>query len=251
MQTLMDILVIARRDLIRAVREKSRFYASVVRPVIWLFLLGTGLRGGFASQLPPGLDMRQFIFPGMIAMNILFAGVQSGVSIIWDREFGFLKEIMVAPVSRLSIAWGKTLSGSLTALLQGGIVLALFPFLSLRLAADRILIALPAMFVVALTVTSLGILLAARMRSFEGFGTVNNFIVMPMFFLSGAMYPTSGIPGWLKAITALNPLTYGVDLLRGVVLGLQARYALDLAVLLACAALVLGAAAVLFQREGR
>jgi ABC-2 type transport system permease protein len=250
MTAIMDSLIIAKRDIIRTLRQKSQLYGSVVRPVIWLFLLGTGLRGSLA-HLPQGINMQQFIFPGMIAMNILFAGVMAGTTIIWDREFGFLKEILVAPVSRTSIAFGKALSGSTVATFQGLIVLVMFPLLKVHLSISQIFFTLLAMFTVALAVTSIGILLAAKMTSFEGFGTINNFIVMPLFFLSGAMYPLDRIPAWLRFLTRINPLTYGVDLLRGIVLHYKSNYGLDVAVLLLFAGSVLSVAVYLFNQEGK
>jgi ABC-2 type transport system permease protein len=248
---LMDSLIIAKRDILRTLRQRSQLYGSIVRPVIWLFLLGTGLRGAGFQNLPLGLNVQQFIFPGMIAMNILFAGVQSGTSIIWDREFGFLKEILVAPVSRTSIAFGKTLSGSLVASFQGLVVMALFPLLGLKITIIQLLLTLAAMFIVALSVTAIGILIAVRMTSFEGFGTINNFLVMPLFFLSGAMFPLDRAPQWLRLITSFNPLTYGVNLLRGTVLGLPATYWLDIAVITGFSALILSIAVYLFHQEGK
>lgn len=250
MQLLHDLAIIAKRDLIRTFRHKVQIYGSVVRPVIWLFLLGTGLRGGY-TQLPSGVNLQQFIFPGMIAMNILFGGIQSGTSIIWDREFGFLKEIMVAPVSRMAIALGKTLGGSVIAWLQGLIVLSFFPLLGLSLSLAQLLLTLAAMFLVAFAVTAIGILLAVRMTTFEGFGTIDNFLVMPMFFLSGAMYPTDRIPEWLKCLVGLNPLSYGVNLLRGIILQYEANFGLDIAVLTLFTLSVLSGAVYLFNREGR
>lgn len=250
MKLIHDLLIIAKRDLIRTFRHKVQIYGSIARPVIWLFLLGTGLRGGY-SQLPSGVNLQQFIFPGMIAMNILFGGIQSGTSIIWDREFGFLKEIMVAPVSRMAIAFGKTLSGSVIAWLQGLIVLAFFFILGLSLSLFQLIQTLAAMFLVALAVTAIGILLAVRMTTFEGFGTINNFLVMPMFFLSGAMYSTDRIPEWLKYLVGLNPLSYGVNLLRGIVLKYEANFGLDIAVLTLFTLSILSGAIYLFNREGR
>jgi ABC-2 type transport system permease protein len=216
----MDSMIIAKRDLLRTLRQRSQLYGSIVRPIIWLFLLGAGLRGAGFQNLPQGLNVQQYIFPGMIAMNILFAGIQSGTSIIWDREFGFLKEILVAPVSRTS-------------------------------SIVQILLTLAAMFILSLAVTAIGILIAVRMTSFEGFGTINNFLVMPIFFLSGAMYPLDRAPQWLRLITSFNPLTYGVNLLRGTVLGLPANYGLDIAVIIGFSALILSIAVYLFHQEGK
>lgn len=248
MNWLTDSLIIAERDIIRTLRQKNQLYGAIARPVIWLFLLGTGLRNGFTG-LPLGINLQQYAFPGIIAMNILFSGVMSGASIIWDREFGFLKEIKVAPVSRTAIICGKVLSGSIVATFQGLIVLILFPFLNLDLSAGQIILTVIAAVVLAIAATSLGVMLAARISSIEGFGTINNFLVMPLFFLSGALYPTTNIPEWLKYLTYFNPFTYGVDLLRGIVLNLNSYYLFDLAELILFIAVILIIAVHFFYQE--
>jgi len=250
MRLINESLIIAKRDIIRSFRQNSQLYSSIVRPIIWLFLLGSGLRSSF-SAMPGGYNYMQYIFPGMLAMNILFAAVQSATSIIWDREFGFLKEIMVAPVYRLSIVFGKTLSGSVIALMQGIIVLILFPFLGLKLSVIQIFLALAAMFYLAIAVTSIGVLIATRMRSFEGFGTINNFIVMPLFFLSGAMYPLKNIPVWLKTLVFANPITYGVNILRGIILKVPENYFLSIGILSFISAVFITISVYLFSFEGK
>jgi ABC-2 type transport system permease protein len=247
---LADSLTIVHRDVIRTFRQKSQLYGSIARPLIWLFLLGNGLRGSFTA-LPGGFNYVQYIFPGMLAMNVLFASIMAGTSIIWDREFGFLKEILVAPVSRLSIVMGKTVSGSVTALIQGTIVLAFFPLLGLKLSPPQIGLTILAMWLMALAICSLGVLIASRMTSFEGFGTVNNFVVMPLFFLSGAMYPLQNLPHWLKLLVHANPVTYGVNLLRGVILGLPGDHLLSIVVITAFTMLVSAVSVLLFTLEGK
>ncbi len=249
-QLLSDSLSIVRRDVIRTFRQKSQLYGSIVRPLIWLFLLGNGLRGSF-SALPGNVNYVQFIFPGMLVMNVLFASIMAGTSIIWDREFGFLKEIMVAPISRAAIVLGKTVSGSVTALLQGTIVLALFPLLRLRLTPLQVALSVLAMWLTALAICSLGVLIASRMTSFEGFGTVNNFVVMPLFFLSGAMYPIQRLPGWLKVLVHANPVTYSVNLLRGIILRLPGDPLLGISVILAFTLVVSSVSVLLFTLEGK
>ena len=251
MSTLLaDSLTIVRRDVIRTLRQKSQIYGSIARPLVWLFLLGNGLRGSFTA-LPGRVNYVQFIFPGMLAMNVLFASIMAGTSIIWDREFGFLKEIMVAPVSRVSIVIGKTVSGSVNALLQGTIVLSFFPLLGLRLTPLQILLTILGMWLMALAICALGVLIASRMTSFEGFGTVNNFVVMPLFFLSGAMYPIHNLPHWLTFLVHANPVTYGVNLLRGVVLRLPGNHLLSIAVILLFTMLVSSVSVFLFSLEGK
>jgi ABC-2 type transport system permease protein len=147
-------------------------------------------------------------------MNLIFSAMLSTISIIWDREFGFLKEILVAPIPRSSIVLGKALSGSTIAFIEGLFVLAFAPVIKIHIPLVNLLLLLPLMFLIAFVCTSLGIAIAARMTSFEGFGVISNFIIMPMFFLSGAMFPIDNLPHWINFIVRFNPLTYGVDLLR-------------------------------------
>ncbi|MHB1376735.1 MAG: ABC transporter permease [Candidatus Humimicrobiaceae bacterium] len=243
----LDSIAIAKRDIIRSFRQKSQLYGSIVRPVIWLFIMGTGLRGSFNA--PEGFTYTQYIFPGMIVMNILFASIMTGTTIIWDREFGFLKEIMVAPMSRTSIVFGKALSGSIVATIQGIIVLAFFPLVGLHLSIMQIILTILGIFIIALSITSLGIMMAARMTSFEGFGTINNFVVMPLFFLSGAMYPIDRVPSWLKPFIYINPVTYAVNLLRGIDLKIKTSYLTDLGVIIIFAFIILSITTFIFVKD--
>lgn len=210
------VYMIWRRDLIRHSRDRVRLLSSVVRPVLWLLIMGMGLKGSFNIY---GISYAHFIFPGIIAMNLIFAAMQSTISIIWDREFGFLKEILVAPISRTSIVLGKTLSGSTVAFFEGVFVLAFAPLIKINIAWPSLLALMPLIFFIAFVCTTLGIVVAARMTSFEGFGVISNFIIMPMFFLSGALFPLENLPPWISLIVRINPLTYGVDLLRRTALG--------------------------------
>jgi ABC-2 type transport system permease protein len=189
-----------------------------MRPVLWLLVMGTGLRAAFNVH---GISYTHFIFPGIIAMNLIFAAMISTISIIWDREFGFLREILVAPIPRSSIVLGKALSGSTVAFIEGLFVLAFAPFIKIHIPLANLLLLLPLMFLIAFACTSLGIVIAARMTSFEGFGVISNFVIMPLFFLSGAMFPIDNLPRWINFIVRFNPLTYGVDILRWNTLGFK------------------------------
>jgi ABC-2 type transport system permease protein len=203
------------RDVKKFWRERSRLLGGIARPILWLLILGSSLKPVVSNTaLTGGHDYTQYIFPGVIALTLIFAAMQSAMSIIWDREFGFLKEVLAAPVSRLSIIIGKILGGATQATLQGLITMCFAPLIGLWPTPLMIVEMVVIMFMVSFALTALGVVVASRMSSFEGFGTVSNFIVMPMYFLSGAIYPTSSAPDWMKPLIAINPLSYGVDALR-------------------------------------
>jgi len=209
------------RDTIKFWRERSRLWGGVARPILWLIILGTSLRPTVSAESLNGAsDYTHFIFPGVIGLTLIFSAMQSAMSIIWDREFGFLKEVLAAPVPRLSIILGKCLGGATQATLQGLITLVFAPLIGLWIPITGILVLIPTMFLIAFALTALGVVIASRMTSFEGFGTISNFVVMPMYFLSGAIYPLTNVPGWIKALTIINPLGYGVDLLRHISIGI-------------------------------
>jgi ABC-2 type transport system permease protein len=242
-----------QRDLKKFWRERSRLFGGVARPILWLLILGTGLK----AAINPGslgadttVDYTQYIFSGVIGLTLIFAALQSATSIIWDREFGFLKEVMAAPVSRLSILVGKALGGATQATLQGIITLAFAPLIGLWLSPLTIVELVLAMFLVAFSLTALGVVIASRMTSFEGFGTISNFVVMPMYFLSGAIYPTANAPLWLRPLIIFNPLSYGVDALRHISIGTGAfPLAFDLVFLVVFAVVMMAVALPLFNKE--
>jgi len=206
------IYVLVIRELIKFFRERARLISTLARPVIWLFLVG----GGMSRLVTPGegVSYIQFIFPGILGMTILFSSIFSSISIIWDKEFGLMKEILVAPVSRLSIVIGKALSGTIVSSIQSAIILMLFPLLGIKMGALSILYVIAIAFLLSFTISSLGIIIATFYDSFESFSAIMNFIVMPMFFLSGAMYPVNKLPEILNYISQINPLTYGIDALK-------------------------------------
>lgn len=206
------IYVIVARELKKFIREKSRLFSAIARPLLWLFIVGAGI-----SRLVPhnaGVPYNQFIFPGIIGMTILFSSIFSSISIIWDKEFGFMKEILVAPVSRLSIVVGKALSGTIVSTIQAAIILALFPLLGFSLGVMQIVWVLFICASVSFCISAFGIVLASFYDSYESFSVIMNFIIMPMFFLSGAMYPVKLLPDILQVAAKANPLTYGVDALK-------------------------------------
>jgi ABC-2 type transport system permease protein len=214
---LLVIYVVCLRELKKFMRQRSRILGTLARPVIWLVLVGMGISPLVTARGP--VSYQQFIFPGILGMTILFASIFSAISIVWDREFGFLKEMLVAPISRTSIVLGKALAGTLISTLQAAILALLLPVLGLSVSLWQILLLLMLSALVSFALTSLGIVVASFLSNFEGFNIIMNFMIMPMFFLSGAMYPVGLLPGWLKLFTYINPLTYGVDGFKNVLLG--------------------------------
>jgi ABC-2 type transport system permease protein len=221
--SLRAVYIIWYRDVIRYLRDRFRLVASLAQPVLYLVIFGTGLssslgggRGGFGGG---ALDYKQFLYGGIIGMSILFISIFSGMSIVWDREFGFLKEILVAPINRSAVAVGKTLGGATQAMVQGLILLLLAPVAGVKLTALSVVELLPLMAVMSFALTAMGVALAARMRSMQGFQGVMNFLMMPLFFLSGALFPLKGLPAWMDVLTHLDPMAYGVDPVRKVILG--------------------------------
>ena len=219
MRELKAIYMLWLRDLKRYWYDKVRIIASLGQPLLFLFVLGTALSPSF--QGPGGMKFSEFIFPGIIAMTVLFTSIFSAISIVWDREFGFLKEVLVAPVSRWAIVIGKAAGGATVAVLQGCLMLILAPLVGIALTPFIITCSIIGMFFIALAMTGLGILIAARMKEMEGFQMVVNFLIMPIFFLSGALFPLDRLPEWLTILTRLDPLTYGVDLLRAMIIGVH------------------------------
>ena len=200
------------REMKHFFRAKGRVFGSLATPFFWLAFVGIGLS---SSLYPKYLD---FISPGIIAMTLLFTSTFSGVSVIWDKQFGFMKEILVAPVSRNTVVLGKMLGGVSIALLQGLCVLFLSTVLGVKIWWKGIPLAIIAMFLISASFVCFGLIFAAKMEDPHGFQVVLNFIVMPMFFLSGALFPINRIPTWLKILTRLNPFTYAVDSLRACLL---------------------------------
>jgi len=210
------VLILWLRDVKRYTREGSRILAMLGQPVLYLLIMGQGLRATFKVGIP-GFDYLEFVYPGVIGMSVLFTAVFSAVSIIWDRQFGFLKEVLVAPVPRAAIAMGKALGGSTTASMQGIILLVLAPLAGVSLGFVQVIAIVGLMFIMAFAVASLGTLVAARMETMEGFHLVTNFLTLPMFLLSGAFFPLSTAPAWMQPLMRLDPVYYGVDALRNVI----------------------------------
>ncbi len=223
------VYVIWYRDLLRWWRDRQRILPSIVQPILYLFVFGVGLgsamggglggaRGGALPAGAQGLQYTTFMYPGILAMSVLFTAIFSAMSIVWDREFGFLKEIQVAPISRTSVAVGKALGGSTVAMLQASLLLVLAPFVGVQLDLPTVLALLGLMFLLAFTLSAFGVAIASKMRTMEGFQVIMNFVMMPLLFLSGAFFPVTGLPLWLAVLTRVDPAAYAVDAIRRVVL---------------------------------
>ncbi len=209
------IYVLWLRQLKRYIRSRSRIIGSLGQPVLFLVALGFGL--GPVFQKAGQGDYIQFLSPGVIGMSILFTAIFSGIEMIWDRQFGFLKEMLVAPVPRLAIMIGRTLGGATVAVLQGVIVLAITFFVGFRPeSAMSLVLAVFFMFLLATLFAAAGTALASVLKDMQGFQLIMNFLVMPLFFFSGSFFPLDGLPKVLAIIVRLNPMAYGVDALRGV-----------------------------------
>ena len=219
------------REVVRAMRDRGQLIGGVSRPILWVLILGIGLNPYFRGEVYGEVTFvvpftyLQFIFPAVIALNIMFTSVQSAVSVIWDREFGFLREVLVSPLSRATVLLGKVLGGTTVAVLHGCLVLILARFADVPLTLTDVLKALGLMVLLAFALTSLGVVIANRIRSFEGFGIFSNAVILPLYFTSSSIFPLDPAlsraqtrvvyPDWLVTIVEWNPLTYAVDSLRG------------------------------------
>lgn len=245
MQTL---YILWLRQIKRYLRSRSRIVGSLGQPILFLLALGYGLGPIYAQA--SGDNYLQFLAPGVIAMSILFTAMFSGVEIIWDRQFGFLKETLVAPVPRLHIMIGRTLGSATVALLQGLIVLTICLIAGFRPESFAMIpLAIGCMFMIALLFTALGTAVGSLLQDFQGFQLIMNFLVMPMFFLSGALFPLDNLPTALAIITRINPLSYGVDALRGLLTGaVHFGYVFDISILAAVIAGCMILGSYLFSR---
>jgi ABC-2 type transport system permease protein len=208
------VSIVWRRELIRFRTDRLRAITSLVQPVLFLFVLGTGLSVLAKHGLPPGVNFKTFIYPGVLAMSVLFTAIFSAASIVWDREFGFLREILVAPVSRASIVIGKCLGGATIATFQGVILLALAGLADVPYNPVLFITLIGELLLLSFTLTAFGVMMAARIQQFQAFMALTQMLVMPLFFLSGALYPLTGLPAWLAVLTRIDPLTYIVDPMR-------------------------------------
>ena len=244
------IVAMWRRELVRYRRDRSQIFGAVSRTLLWLVILGFGL--GATLKEIEGYTYAQYILPGVVTLNVLFASLQSAIALVWDRQVGLLREVLVSPAPMLSVAIGKICGGATVAVIQGTIPLLLAPVIGVRFGPVDLLLAWAIMFAMGTAITAVGVILACRMRTFEGFGSISNGVIQPLYFLSGAIFPLKGIiggvgfldipqplraellrygvysigggwvvelPTWLKVLVYANPVSYMLDLLRLVTLG--------------------------------
>lgn len=269
------VWVFWKREVLRYLRDRSQLFGGLSRTVLWLLILGYGLGASFREI--EGYTYAQYIFPGVVVLNVLFAGLQSAIVVVWDREVGLLREVLVSPAPMLSVAVGKLLGGATVALVQGSIPLLFAPLVGVSLDLKNLLLAWLIVLALGVMVTGIGVVLASRMRTFEGFGSISNGIIQPLYFLSGSIFPLKGVIGgvgfldipdalrmelerlgihtigggwvvelplWLKVLVYANPVSYVLDLLRYALLGYpQLPLGLDLGVTLGLPALAALAAA--------
>jgi ABC-2 type transport system permease protein len=246
------VWIMWRRELLRYVRDRSQVFGAISRTILWLIILGFGL--GAALRQIEGYSYAQYILPGVVTLNVLFTSLQCAIQLVWDREVGLLRSVIVSPAPMLSVTLGKLLGGATVATVQGAIPLLLIPFLDMHTDALSLLGALVVMFFMAITITGIGIVIASRLKTFEGFGTISNGVIQPLYFLSGSIFPLRGViggvgfldipaslreqlrqlgifsvgggwlvqlPVWIQALVYINPVSYQLDLLRYVLLGFQ------------------------------
>jgi len=223
------------REVKRALRDRGQLVGGVSRPLLWVLIMGIGLNPYFRGEIYGEVRFvvpytyLQFLFPAVIVLNIMYTSVQSAVSVIWDRQFGFLREVLVSPMPRSLVLLGKILGGTTVAMLHGCLVLVLARFADVSLTPTEVLQGLGLMFLLSFALTSFGVILANRIRSFEGFGVFSNAVILPLYFTSSSVFPLDPAltraqtrvvyPEWLVTMVELNPLTYATDALRGVFLG--------------------------------
>jgi len=216
---LIGIYTIWLRDIKRYFRDKPRIIGSFAQPILFLFVLGTGIASSFSTfGGGGGKEFLNFMFPGIVGMTVLFTSFFSAMSIVWDREFGFLREVLVAPISRTSIVVGKLLGGSTIAMIQGSIILLFSPLLDIPITFLIFFKVLGIIFLIAMTISSMGIILASVIKSMQAFQVITNFLLMPMFFLSGALFPLNDTVRWMNIVSKANPLSYGIDAMRFAIL---------------------------------
>jgi len=246
MSEIEGIYTIFLREIIRFWRDKSRLVSSLVQPLLFLIVFG----GGFSFVRLGSINYQTFLFPGVVAISVVGISIASGVSVIWDREFGFLKEILVAPISRTSIFIGKALGGCATALVQGIIILSLSFIIGIPITLNSFVVSIFLMALISLGLVSVGLIIASLVETLESFGMIMNFIIFPLIFLSGAFFPLQEAPEWLRIISLVNPLTYGVEAIRYTIIGFSSiPFSLSLTIITAFSFATILLGGIAFSRQ--
>ncbi len=247
MSELEGIYAVWLREAKIYVREKERLVSAVISPLLWIFAFGAGV--GSTVDVIQGYRYQVFIYPGIVVMTVLFTSLFYGVYIIWDRKLDFLKEVLVAPVSRASVFAGKMLGGATDAMVQVILLLIIGLFIDIPLTPLIVIKAFLMLLLISVAMVSIGLVIGSNLKSPEGFSLVINFVMWPMFFFSGALFPVSNLTPWLSAATYINPLTYGVDALRGIILGInQFPVYYDVGIMLVFSAIMMGVGILSFRR---
>jgi ABC-2 type transport system permease protein len=210
------VKVVWQREMIRFKGDRARMISALVQPLLFLFVLGTGL-SSVVDTGPGDVDFRTFLFPGVLAMSVIFTAVFTGVSIVWDREFGFLREMLVAPVRTWSLVLGKAFGGATVATLQSLVMLALAPLVGVPFSFSLFVPLIGLLLLVSFMMTAFGLVLSVRVRQMQTIMPMVQMLIMPMMFLSGALFPLANLPSWLRVLTLINPLTYAVEPMRSLV----------------------------------
>jgi ABC-2 type transport system permease protein len=211
---LQGIFILWHRELIRFRSDRARAISSLIQPALYLFILGTGLSSLANGQMPRGVDFTAFLYPGVIILPVLLTSISAAGSLVWDREFGFLREMLVAPVSTYAIITGKWLGGATVAMLPGILILFLAGFAHVPYSPPLLLTLAGELLLLSFAMTAYGIMIASRIKQIQAFVALTQMMILPLYFLSGALYPLSGLPGWLTVLTRVDPLTYAVTPLR-------------------------------------
>lgn len=238
------------REIKVFLREKSRIVSSLINPLMWLLIFGTGLGSALGASVSSyGGNYQAFIFPGILCMTILFGTIFFGAYIVMDKKIDFLKEVLVAPISRTTIFFGKVVGGTTDALVESAILLALGPFFGMHYTIVGLFGIVGLILLLSISMTSVGLTIGSFMESPEGFGLLVGFLIFPLFFLSGALFPVNNLPSWLHIFVSLNPVSYAVDAMRGVLLGVHALpLFIDVAVMFAFAFIMIGIGTWSFSR---
>ncbi len=247
MNELEGIYAVWLREAKIYVREKERLVSAIISPLLWIFAFGTGV--GSTVDIIQGYSYQVFIYPGIVVMTVLFTSLFYGIYIIWDRKLDFLKEVLVALVSRASVFAGKMLGGATDAMVQVIILLIIGFFINVPLTPLNTVWAFLMLLLISVAMVSIGLVIGSNLTSPEGFSLVINFVMWPMFFFSGALFPVGNLPHWLAAVTYMNPLTYGVDALRGIILGInQFSILFDALIMLVFSVIMMGLGVLSFKR---